>query len=483
MVPTLTGLIVILVGIWCLFGGYQRTLVTMMLMTLFEAADAADLPVLGGASITPAKLFLVFFVLRIVSMRFGTAAMLGEIAPRRVLFIYLLLVFWVVTSSLLMPRLFAGMTDVFSLARSDSDDGTASPVPLQPSGGNITQSVYALGSFVIAIGMSVLARRPGGYATVLTGLLLVTGLDIFFAIFDLATAATHTEFLLDVIHTGAYAFLTSDESGGLKRISGSFTEALTFATFSLTLLAVNVSLFLSRVRPRLTGFYAVVLAVLLFLSTSSTAYVGLAILAAAFGVGAVYTVLRWGNARPLKTLAAAGCIGVFIGGLAFLFAPSLTLGVWNLLDVSLFQKSESESALERGALNTQAIQIFRDTYGLGAGVGSTRTSNYVLLLASNLGIIGMVLFVVLVLALAFLRVRSDLPDEERAVVRAARVGLLAALVPATLIGTIFDLGPLFYIFVGVVASSAPRMAAHETPRAPAGAASPSLGSSCQPRLT
>ena len=368
-----------------------------------------------------------------------------------------------IASSLLLPRLFEGMTDVFSLSRSDSDDGEAFPVPLKPSGGNITQSVYALGSFVIAIGMSVLARRPGGYATVLKGLLLVTGLDIFFAIFDLLTAATHTEFLLDAIHTGAYAFLTSDESGGLKRISGSFSEASAFATFSLGLLAVNVSLFLSRVRPRLTGCYGVVLAVLLFLSTSSTAYVSLAILAAAFAGGAVYAALRWGNARPMKTLAAAGCIGIFIGGLAFLFAPSLTLAIWNLLDVSLFQKSQSDSAMERGALNTQAIQIFLDTYGLGAGVGSTRTSNYVLLLASNLGVIGMVLFVVLILALTLLRVRCDLDDEARAVVRAARVGMLAALVPATLIGTIFDLGPMFYIFVGIVASSAPRVAAQEGP--------------------
>ena len=462
MVPTLTGLIVILVGLWCQFGDYRRTLVVIMVMTLFEAADAADLPALGGASITPAKLFLVFFVLRIVSMRSGTAAMLSEIAPRRVLFIYLLLILWVICSSLLLPRLFEGMTEVFSLSRSDVDDGAAgSPTPLGPSSGNITQTVYALGSFAIAIGVSVLAKRPGGYATVLTGMLLVTGLDIFFAFFDLFTAATHTEFLLDTIHTGAYAFLTSDEAGGLKRISGSFSEASAFAAFSLLLLAVNVSLYLSRVRPRLTGSYCVVLAVLLFLSTSSTAYVSLAILIAAFGVAAVWVALRWGDISLLRMLGAACCIGIFITGLAFLFAPSVTLAVWNLLDVSIFQKSQSDSAIERGALNTQAIKIFFDTYGLGAGVGSTRTSNYVLLLASNLGIIGIVLFVILILALAFLRVRGDLDDEARAVVRAARVGMLASLVPATLIGTIFDLGPLFYLFAGIVASSAPRLAAQE----------------------
>ena len=451
MVPTLTGLIVIVLGIWCQFGDYRRILISVMVLTPFEASDAADLVALGGSSVTPAKLFLAFFVLRLASMRDGLGALVAELSPRRVLFIYLVLLIWVVGSAVLLPRLFEEMTEVFSLTRSDIDIGA---IPLKPSSGNITQAVYAIGSFVIALGVCVLARKQGAYATILTGFLLVTGLDIFMAVADLVTSATHTEFLMDAIHTGNYTFLTSDESGGLKRISGSFSEASAFATFSLELLAINVSLFLSRVRPWLTGGYSLVLAVLLFLSTSSTAYVGLAVLGAAFGVAAVWSFVAHGSARPLKILALSAGVGVFVGCLAFLVVPSLMMAIWNLLDVSLFQKGQTESALERGELNTQATKIFFDTYGLGAGVGSTRASNFVLVLASNLGIIGLGLFAILMLALAFLRLRPDLTADDAKIVRAARVGMLAALVPATLIGTIFDLGPLFYILVGVIASSA-----------------------------
>lgn len=451
MVPTLTGLIVIVLGVWCQFGDYRRILLSVMVLTLFEASNAADLVALGGSSVTPAKLFLVFFVLRLVSMHDGFNALIAELSPRRVMFLYLVLLIWVVGSAALLPRLFEEMTQVYSLARSDIEIGA---IPLHPSSGNITQAVYAIGSFVIALGVCMLARKEGAYATILTGFMVITGLDIFLALADLATSATHTEFLMDAIHTGAYTFLTSDESGGLKRISGSFSEASAFATFSLELLAINFSLFLSRVRPRLTAGYSLVLAVLLFLSTSSTAYVGLAVLGAAFAVSAVWALLAHGSARPLKVLAASAAVGLFVGCLAFLVVPSLTLAIWDLLDVSLFQKGQTDSAIERGELNTQAAKIFFDTYGLGAGVGSTRASNFVLVLASNLGVIGLALFAVLMLALAFLRPRPDLGAADAKIVRAARVGMLASLVPATLIGTIFDLGPLFYILVGIVASSA-----------------------------
>lgn len=466
MLPTATGLIVIVIGIWCQFGDFRRILFTMIVLAPFEAAAAADLPALGGASIPPAKLFLLFFVIRLVSMRSGVSAILAELSPRRVLFLYLLLVVWVVASALFLPRLFEGATQVFTLARSDSDEGMAVPVPLKPAGGNITQGAYAIGSFVLALGTCVLARKPGAYATILSALLWLTGLDIFFALFDLATAATHTEFLLDLIHTGAYVFLTSDESGGLKRISGTFSEASAFATFSLELLAVNVSLLLSRVRPRLTAAYSLALAVLLFISTSSTAYVGLAVVGAGFGAGAVLALVRHGNARPLKVLFAASGVGLFILCLGFLIAPSVLTKAWELLDVSLFQKSQSDSALERGGLNAQAVRIFWDTYGLGAGVGSTRTSNYILLIASNLGIIGLTLFASLIVALAFLRPRPDLSDRDVAVVAASRAGLLASLVPAALIGAIFDLGVIFYVFIGVIASSAPRGTAMEAASRP-----------------
>ena len=460
MIPTATGLVVIVLGIWCQFGSFRRTLMATVLLTLFEAADAADLPALGGASVTPAKLFMLFLVLRVISMRGGLSTMLGEMAPLRVLFLYVLLLLWVIQSGLFLPRLFQGAVEVNSLERTVIDDG---PVPLKPSSGNITQSVYAIGSFTLALCVCTLARRPGGYTTLLQALLVLTGMNLAFAVIDLATAATHTGFLLDVIHTGAYAFLTEDEANGLKRISGSFSEASTFASFSLDLLAINLALFTMRVRPRLTGFYSVALVFFLLLSTSSTAYVGLAIFAMAFAAYAGWTMIVSGHARALKILVLLALSGTLFVCVAVVLAPGFAAAAWAVIDSSVLHKAQSESALERGALNVQAGKIFLDTYGLGAGIGATRTSNYVYLLASNLGVVGFVLFASLILALTFVRSREDLAPSDRKIVAAARVGMLGSLVPAVLIATIFDLGPLFYVMVGITASGATALAPARRP--------------------
>lgn len=449
MIPTPTGLLVIALGIWCQFGDYRRTLVSTIVLTILEAANAANLVGLGGASVTPSKLFLLFLVLRIVSMRGGLGELVNAVAPRRVLFLYLLLLVWVIASGLLLPRLFQGAFDVFSLERSVIDSGA---VPLKPSSGNITQSVYAIGSFVLAVSISVLSRKPGAYAALFTALMALTGADIAFAVIDLVTSATHTGFLLDVVHTGNYAFLTEDEASGLKRISGSFSEASAFASFSLDLLAVNLALFVMRVRPRLTGSFSVTLVAFLLLSTSSTAYFGLGVFGLAFTLYALWSLLVDGRARALKILFVLVTSSIFVICVAILLAPGLAEAAWHIIDTSVLQKSQSESAQERGELNTQAAAIFLDSYGLGAGVGATRTSNYILLLASNLGVPGLMLFGGLVLALTFARPRSNLSPDDTRMVSAARVGVLGSLVPATVIGTIFDLGPLFYVYVGIVAS-------------------------------
>ncbi len=451
MIPTPTGLIVIALGIWCQFGSFKRALYATVLLTILEAASAADLPALGGASITPAKLFMLFLILRVVSLRGGFGLLAAEVSPRRPLFVFLLLMLWAVPSAILLPRLFQETVEVFSLQRSVIDDG---PVLLKPSSGNITQTVNALGGLATAVLTSALARRPGGYDTLLRALMTLTGLNIAFAVLDLLTAATHTGFILDVVHTGAYAFLTDDEAGGLKRISGSFSETSSFASFSLALLAVNLALFVLRVRPRLTGFHSFALVAFLLLSTSSTAYVGLAIFGLAFAGYAGWAMLVDGNARALKFLVLLGLAGTFLVCVAVVLAPGFAAAAWNIIDVSVLQKAQSDSAIERGSFNILAGKLFFQTYGLGVGLGSTRTSNYLYLLASNLGIVGLVLFAALILTLAFVGTRDDLPPSDRHVVAAARVGVLGALVPAVLIATIFDLGPLFYVLVGTTASGA-----------------------------
>ncbi len=452
MLPTIFGALVAVLGVACQFGPYRWTLVAMFGLVVFGATSALDLPALGGASVTPANFFLMFFLLRLVSMRDGLSALVAEVEPRRPLFLFLLLVVWIVGSSMLLPRLFAGATNVFSLARTlDTDNGT---VPLQPTSGNISQSVYALGGFFAACATAAFARRKGGLRAALSALMLATSLDLFFAFLDVVTGATHTSFLLDPIHTASYTLLTDDELGGLKRIAGSFTEASGFASFSLTLLGFNFSLFVAGIRSRFTGPASALLTGFIILSTSSAGYVGLAVFYALFTLYALLTAVLARRRRAIVIAAGGLGVAVLLVSIIILFIPAVADVAQSVINDSLLSKSTSDSAVERGSWNATAWQVFQDTHWLGAGIGSTRGSNYVLVLLSNLGAIGFVLFVMLVLRVTLGRLAPALSGEDRGIVWAARIALLTSLIPSVLVGTVYDLGTLFYGLIGIAAAGA-----------------------------
>ena len=452
MQPTIFGALVILLGLWCQFGGYGRTVATMFSLVVFGAASALDLPALGGASVTPANLFLLFYLLRLLSMRDGPALLVAEVGPTRPLFPFMLLVIWIFGSAFLLPRLFAGAVDVFSLSRAASNDGDLTP--LHPTSGNLSQSVYAIGGFLVACTTAAYARRPGSTRVIVSAIILVTSLHLGFAVLDVVTSATHTGYILDVIHTASYAFLTDDELGGLKRISGSFSEASSFATFSLTLLAVNFTLFVGRIRVRATGTASLLLTGFIVLATSSTGYVGLV---AFYGIFALYAAASAALYRRKRALVIAGiglAVAILLVSAVMLFLPGVSDVAWSVINDSLLNKASSESAIERGSWNSQAWQIFLDTHGLGAGIGATRASNYALVLLSNLGLIGFLLFAGLMLRLTVSRLAPGLTGRDRTLAWAARIGMLTTLVPNLLAGTVYDLGTLFYCLAGIAAAGA-----------------------------
>jgi hypothetical protein len=444
------GVLVIALGVWCQFGTFERALVTMFALTPLAGVAALDLPALGGASITPANFFILFYLLRIVAMRDGTTRLVAEVGPRRPLFVFLMLIIWILGSAILLPRLFAGMTDVFSLERTLTP--TTGTAPLRPTSGNVSQGVYAAGGFAVACVTSAFARQRGGAEAALRAIIVVTGIDMAFAVVDLVANAVHAGFVLDIVHTANYSFLAGDEVGGVKRLTGSFTEASAFAFFSMSLLGLNLSLFVMNLRPRFTGPATILLTIFIVLSTSSAGYAGLGALYGGFFLYAVVMALTRRRKRPIALALMIGGAGFLALAIVVLFVPSVAKVAWNVIDQSLIQKGASDSAYERGLWNAQAIQIFRDTYGLGAGIGSTRVSNYVLVLLSNLGVIGLVLFVILMIWLLTGPLANHPKTLASRIAFAARSAILASLVPPLFVGTIYDLGTMFYLLVGLAAS-------------------------------
>jgi hypothetical protein len=424
-------------GVFCSAAGALRV---QLLLCLFGAAAAITLPALGGAVITPAVLFLPFLVLRawfeqrrrgyfrrVPAAGVWLAALAG----------------WGLLGAICMPRLFAGELEIMTVDRG-AQTGVAL-LPLQPVSGNVTQAGYALGSAAAFLAIRSLLARPGRLDVFRDAVLLLAGLNCAAALLEIAQFRLGLPALLDHVRTAYSVYETYQFPGiALQRIQGTFPETSTFSAFSLPLFAFTVSLWIDGVRRTYSGAFAALLLVLLLLSTSSTAYVGLALYLALLGA-----IWSWRSyvrrALPRRTLQLALLASLLLAGSALLLQTESGAGIASLLEATVLRKLDSTSGVERLAWNRQAFANFVDTHGLGVGLGSARASSFALVLLSNVGAIGAVLFAGFVAAVLRRSQRSSAAHPEP-VREAARQAVLAALAAAVVSWGVFDLGIAFYAF-------------------------------------
>jgi hypothetical protein len=268
--------------------------------------------------------------------------------------------------------------------------------------------------------------------------------------------------LLASVRNAGYAILVGGEVGGLQRISGTFAESSGFAAFALPLFAFTVTLWRERVRTWTSGLLALATFALLLLSTSSTAYATLAAYVALVWLAGTWQTLTRHEPMQLGKgiwllwgAAVTACV-------LLLLRPEFADRLAEFFGVTIVRKLDSLSGLERTAWNQQAWTNFLDSRGLGVGLGSARASSFVLVLLSNVGVAGAMLFL---LFLGCLLLAPDPTDalhradpQARAVQRAARHAVLAAVIAATVSAVVFDLGLSFYAFAA--AAAAPTLARH-----------------------
>jgi hypothetical protein len=268
-------------------------------------------------------------------------------------------------------------------------------------------------------------------------------LNLFFAAFDLVTDATNTPGLMSFIRNSTYVMLNDKTAAGFKRIVGSFVEASSFGYCTVGYFAFAMSLLISGVAPRLTLCLSVLSFIVLLFSTSTTAYVGLTVyLFFQFVVIAFKFVFR-----PLRLQAIVFLIGLPIALALVVVMTCLSDAsyayVADLLNELVLNKMSSSSGIERSSWNTQAIENFLDTYGLGVGNGSVRASSFPIALLASLGFLGSVTYALFLLKMWFRR-RMPAPPAIAAAQTAARSACLAWLIAATTSGSFIDLGLPFF---------------------------------------
>jgi hypothetical protein len=136
---------------------------------------------------------------------------------------------------------------------------------------------------------------------------------------------------------------------------------------------------------------------------------------------------------------------------AWIAEPALLDVPIKLLDMMIFKKAESSSFFERSLWNHTGKMAFYQTWGLGAGAGSTRTSNWAISILSNTGVLGALLMGGF-LGLLFWQGGSQRSERWATVARGGKYSLVVILAGLLASGTNIDPGLNFVTVIAIVAA-------------------------------
>lgn len=392
---TLIGAIQLILGIGLFVAGSLPSLfVFVMVSTLLGGSAAVQLTALGGSSITPAHFALGFLLLRCASPGSGHAGALhAALRGNAGLVIF---VAYGVIAALLLPRIFAGEIDVTPLrGQVRARYGTQlarimAAEPLRFTTQNLTTAVYMTGTLMMALAAHLVASAPGGARLLARAGALVGATHALLGFAGVALRGTPAEAVFGFFRNGSYAQL-DHEWGGFVRMNGLLPEASAFAAYAVVWFVFTFECWLRRIEPRLTGPAALLLGAALVASTSSSAYVGLALFGTVMTLRALTTPRLIAPDR-LAWLALAG-----LGGLAGLLAlivldPALSAAASDLFRHMTLDKAGSFSGRQRLFWAGQGLDAFVVSHGLGIGPGSFRSSSLATAILGSVGVIGTLAF-------------------------------------------------------------------------------------------
>ncbi|WP_413988218.1 hypothetical protein ACMDCR_19580 [Labrys okinawensis] len=454
------GAVALLLGLLILFRGPVVGFYILIPSGLLGSCAVLFLTAIGGAPVQPAHLMLGFVILAMFAQPGTADEVWSALAFPREGFWLLLTVLWGTLGAILFPRIFAGAVYVSAINQTGGE-GSALLVPLGPTTGNITQSVYFIADLVTFLVCYVFAKNRDNFNVLAQAYFIYCTFNIFFALVDLATFWTNTSFLLDFMRNTTYALHDDTVIAGMKRIVGSFTEASSFGGVTLGTFGFTFRLWLGGVRPALTFTVAMISLILLVMCTATTAYVALPLVLAILYMTSLWRLIRGPVPKTVMAyLIFAPLLFVLISA-AVMLIPAVGDQVWAIANEMLFNKATSQSAEERGSWNKASIETFFATYGLGGGIGAVRSSSFLLAVFGNLGVIGCVTYGLFLFLILFRRSRKPLDWYVHEVRAAARTTCLANIITCAISASLIDLGLSFFMLAGLAC------AANDTSNVPA----------------
>lgn len=382
MTITLFGILVLLIGGIVMLRGSTMAMLTFVMLTTLMGGSAAFY-LSTGSSILPAIEAVMLLAVRCIMPTYRpTGALRAALHANLPL---LLFTFYGVAGALVLPFIFAGAMDVAPLRPIFSIDPFAT-APLTFTPQNLTSAGYLFTTMLGAVCTFVAVQAPGAeYRIARVGAIVaITHAGLGFA--SIAFAGTPLAIVFDFFRNALYNQLDQDV-GGLSRMSGIFAEASNFAGYGFIYFVFVTELWLRDIDRRWTGWAALLLLVALVLSTSTTAYIGIA---GYFAILTLRQLLFPATIASSKLVSIAiGVLVVTVGTLAILIVRPEYLKVVDLVyRIMIVNKSESESGLVRLMWARQGLEAFWVSGGLGVGVGSFRSSSLGTAILGSMGLIG-----------------------------------------------------------------------------------------------
>ena len=430
---------------WSFTASSGTVLVLLLASVPFGSLALVPIEITGGMSILPQEMFAVVLILKVIapqviplSSKLWTALQLRHLG-----FLALFLLVGIV-ATLIMPRLFWGEVVVVPMRAISGAE------MLAPAQANFTQVGYVTLSVLTTFAVFLIADERNFAHTLLASVLVGGAVCVLTGLIDIAAATTGMRSLLDPFRNADYAYITAAEIGDVRRVVGLTSEASVYGSICVQFATAAVllqSLYTEGRQRFMATILAIGLIVMALLSTSSTAYLGIAVL------GLVYAA-NWIRRAIWSTPSAQrGLMMESLGGLAVTITlivisvvrPTLFDPLLNLINEQIFNKPLSSSFYERSFWNTTAWNAVASTWGLGIGFGSTRTSNWFAAVASNAGLLGAGLMGVFLIQIFWKRPLWYSP---------LSVDLLPALklslVPVLCMAGVVTAGPDFGVWMGVV---------------------------------